>query len=385
MNKFRQYITALICLLVFTETALAQAPQAIITIQKGNPQGQVPFSLNLDGSTSLDPEGGKLTYFWEYPDGKTYDSKNPRSHRFETAGTYEIKLTVTDNEGLSNTNSLQITANPKPAKEKKASKSKSGKTSNKSSKYQNGDLATQLNFKKIFPNPKGADKDQEFITIYNSSNQNINLGNWQLQFTTAKSTSTIKLSDQLIINSQSELILKNSDLKRSLPNSQTKITLLDFNDQQIDQISYKTALENLILAKIKILNWQTHQKINTTLLWIKPTDNFLELYETQGNITEINSRDFVIQTKDNQKINLQFTDEDISQNILKINSEINAIIAKTDSGYQLLSYEIKSINNQQKQNQTHDQNNNFLIISLAIIVILIVFGTIMFRSISPYK
>lgn len=85
------------------------APTATIAIQKGNLESQVPFSLNLDGSKSTDPDNDDLIYTWTFPD-QTIEQENPPSYKFAISGNYEISLKVTDPEGLSNTDTMQITA-----------------------------------------------------------------------------------------------------------------------------------------------------------------------------------------------------------------------------------------------------------------------------------
>lgn len=91
-------------------------PIAKITIQK--PDGmnnadqislETPFSLNLDGSESYDPDGDEISYKWKFPD-ETIDKKNPKSYRFDVSGNYEISLTVTDTFGSSDTKTIQINA-----------------------------------------------------------------------------------------------------------------------------------------------------------------------------------------------------------------------------------------------------------------------------------
>jgi PKD repeat protein len=85
------------------------APIAKITIQKGKLENEIPFSINLDGSDSSDPDEDTLTYKWTFPD-KIIEKKNPASYKFEISGTHEISLTVTDTEGLSATETITVHA-----------------------------------------------------------------------------------------------------------------------------------------------------------------------------------------------------------------------------------------------------------------------------------
>lgn len=99
---------------------LNSPPLAVITLQnsKVTPKNsiiktQLPFSINLDGSKSSDPDGDTLTYKWIFPDNKIIDGKNPKSYKFTKSGNFEISLTVTDSAGKSDTKKLEIQILPK--------------------------------------------------------------------------------------------------------------------------------------------------------------------------------------------------------------------------------------------------------------------------------
>lgn len=55
----------------------------------------------FDGSASNDPDGALASHIWSFDDGTQKDGVNVR-HRFAEAGTYEVKLAVTDTASLSN-------------------------------------------------------------------------------------------------------------------------------------------------------------------------------------------------------------------------------------------------------------------------------------------
>ncbi|RUP68313.1 Soluble aldose sugar dehydrogenase YliI precursor [Streptomyces sp. NP10] len=71
--------------------------------------GTTPLAVSFSSAGSADPEGGNLTYAWDFGDGTTSTDPNP-SHTYTTAGTYNPTLTVTDPEGLTGTASLVVTA-----------------------------------------------------------------------------------------------------------------------------------------------------------------------------------------------------------------------------------------------------------------------------------
>ncbi len=70
--------------------------------------GTIDTAVVFDGSDSVDPDGGSLTYLWIFGDGNTGSSVNP-NHVYAVDGTYDMSLTVTDDEGDMNINSSMVT------------------------------------------------------------------------------------------------------------------------------------------------------------------------------------------------------------------------------------------------------------------------------------
>lgn len=63
----------------------------------------------FDGSGSSDPDGNVASYAWTFGDGGTSTSQNP-SHTYTDGGTYAVTLTVTDNEGATDSVTHNVTA-----------------------------------------------------------------------------------------------------------------------------------------------------------------------------------------------------------------------------------------------------------------------------------
>ncbi|MEU8233350.1 PQQ-dependent sugar dehydrogenase [Actinoplanes sp. NPDC048967] len=70
--------------------------------------GAAPLTVNFSSAGSSDPEGGALTYLWNFGDGSTSTQANP-SHTFTDSGQRAVTLTVTDPAGRTGSATVTIT------------------------------------------------------------------------------------------------------------------------------------------------------------------------------------------------------------------------------------------------------------------------------------
>lgn len=72
------------------------------------------LTVTADGSTSTDADGTIATYDWVWGDGNSSMNAGPTppAHLYTTAGTYNIALTVTDDQGAANTQTQSVTVPP---------------------------------------------------------------------------------------------------------------------------------------------------------------------------------------------------------------------------------------------------------------------------------
>jgi len=83
--------------------------QAPVAAPSANPlSGEAPLPVQFDSTGSNDPDGTVVSYAWIFGDGGTDSTPTP-SHTYNTTGNYTAYLTVTDNDGDTNTDSVVIT------------------------------------------------------------------------------------------------------------------------------------------------------------------------------------------------------------------------------------------------------------------------------------
>ncbi|MGA8247953.1 MAG: PKD domain-containing protein [Nocardioides sp.] len=70
---------------------------------------------SFDGSGSMDPDGSIASYSWTFDDGGTSTQESP-SHTYAASNTYNVMLTVTDNQGATDsvTHQVTVTVNTPP-------------------------------------------------------------------------------------------------------------------------------------------------------------------------------------------------------------------------------------------------------------------------------
>ncbi|MDG6774815.1 S8 family serine peptidase [Thiomicrorhabdus sp. ZW0627] len=72
--------------------------------------GDLPLAVNFDASGSYDPDGSIVGYDWDFGDGTQASGQNVQ-HTYQSGGSFNAVLTVTDNGGAQATDSVAISVN----------------------------------------------------------------------------------------------------------------------------------------------------------------------------------------------------------------------------------------------------------------------------------
>jgi PKD repeat protein len=67
-------------------------------------------NINFDGGESYDPDGAVMSYSWDFGDGG-YGEGEQTGHSFPSFGTYNVTLTVVDDQGFSSSSSIGLQIN----------------------------------------------------------------------------------------------------------------------------------------------------------------------------------------------------------------------------------------------------------------------------------
>ncbi|WP_299800955.1 PKD domain-containing protein [uncultured Maribacter sp.] len=75
----------------------------------GDVDGTEPFKVNFSSAGSSDNDGSIVDYSWNFGDGDTSNEQDP-SHTYVTGGSYNVTLTLTDDDGATAVNGITVTA-----------------------------------------------------------------------------------------------------------------------------------------------------------------------------------------------------------------------------------------------------------------------------------
>lgn len=133
-----------------TEPPVNTAPEAVAGVDIA---ATVGTSVSFSAEDSTDSDGDELTYSWDFGDGSSGSGPDV-SHSYAAAGSYTATLTVGDGK-LTDTNALVVTVTA-PV------------------------YSDALVINEFLPDPVGADTTAEFIELFNTGADSVDLAGWKL-------------------------------------------------------------------------------------------------------------------------------------------------------------------------------------------------------------
>jgi len=173
--------------------------------------------IAFDGSKSHDSDGNDLTYEWNLGEGEV---KNEIivTHKYSYPGTYLVTLMVFDNRYYSS-DTITVEIYPK-----------------------------KITINEFLPSPEGKDEEEEWIELYNDSDQIINISGWQLDDEEEGSRPFVFPKNTLIAP-KNYLVFSRPTTDIALNNDKGKVRLLLSTGTVFQEISYEKAPEGKSSAR----------------------------------------------------------------------------------------------------------------------------------------
>jgi len=186
-------------------------------------EGVIGEIMNFDGSDSFDPDGKELSYGWSFGDGKS-GRKETAEHAYNASGEYTAVLKVS-NGIASGEDSLKV-------------------------KVSEPEFSDKIILSEILPNPKGPDKDGEWIELANIDGKRVNLHGWILEAKNKSGGNKYVFSGDNFIEPNGYLLIKRSQSNLVLANAGGEVNLLLPPDKNLSSVSYGAAKEGESYALI---------------------------------------------------------------------------------------------------------------------------------------
>ncbi len=166
----------------------------------------VKQEIIFDASQSTDPDNDTLTFFWNFGDGAT-ETEEKASHIYLYPGQYMVGLLVSDGE-FSDLDIITVNI-----------------------------YSRSVIISEFIPDPIGQDSENEWIELFNQSDEIANLTDWQLDDEEGGSRPFIFLKNSLIAPHQF-LVLRRPITKLALNNDRDQVQLFYPDGSLASQVSY---------------------------------------------------------------------------------------------------------------------------------------------------
>jgi competence ComEA-like helix-hairpin-helix protein len=193
----------------------------------------------FDSSDTIDEDGDKLKYEWDFGDGMKNNLASPE-HAFLKKGTYTVILKASDG-----TNEVK--------KEKiiKVVSQASGGGKNSRDEALPRLYEDEIVINEILPNPEGSDADGEWIELFNKGKGEVSLLNWKV----ADGSKDYKFLENIFMPANSFYVLDRAESDLALNNNEDVIHIYNDLDELIEEIKYESAKEGVSYARDNNGKW----------------------------------------------------------------------------------------------------------------------------------
>ena len=160
----------------------------------------------FDAIQSTDPDNDSLTFFWNFGDGAT-ETGGKASHTYPYPGQYLVSLLVSDGE-FSDLDISMVNI-----------------------------YSQSIIISEFMPDPEGSDTENEWIELFNQSDQTANLTGWQLD-DAGEGSHLFIFPQNSLIAPQQFLVLTRPITKLSLNNDQDQVRLFYPDGSLASQVNY---------------------------------------------------------------------------------------------------------------------------------------------------
>jgi PKD repeat protein len=190
--------------------------------------------ITFDGSKSYDPDGFDLAYEWNLGEGGV-ENDVAVTHKYSYPGTYLVTLTVFDGKYyVSDTITVEI-------------------------------YPKKITINEFLPSPIGKDEEEEWIELYNDSDQIIDLSGWQLDDEDGGSKPFVFPKNTLIAPN-GYLVFPRTTTKIALNNDKDRVRLLLSSGTVFQEISYEKAPQG-----------KSSARTSEGFFWAMPTPGFANI------------------------------------------------------------------------------------------------------------
>ncbi len=212
--------------------------------------------LHVSATDSFDPNNHELSFEWQFGDGRKSNDPSPWQV-YLSEGEFEITLTASNTKHSSTTSRSITIKDPTPKVTKQETTTSTATSTNNTAPHILGAQyePTNIIISEFLPNPKGSDSDDEFIELFNNSNQVIDIAQWQLD-DIPNGSKAYTFPTPTILQPFSYTAFFREQTNVALNNSSDEIILITPDGTVIDSASYSSSKEDMSYIRDEQGGWQ---------------------------------------------------------------------------------------------------------------------------------